>query len=126
MKTNTFILIISAYSLLLALPAIFAPALALEYFGGTPGSMNEHSSINFIGGYQLAIGFLGFMTYRSTDKSIRRSWLLAIAFLTTYAILVYLFNTNVRNMPPTKTLYFDMSAWAVMALASLYFWNKEK
>ena len=126
MKTNTFILIISAYSLLLGLPAIFAPALALDYFGGTPGSMNEHSSINFIGGYQLAIGFLVFMIYRSADKSIRRAWLLAIAFLNTFAILVYLFNTNVHNMPPTKTLYFDMSAWAVMALSSLYFWNKPK
>lgn len=125
MKTNTFILIVSAYSLLLGLPAVFAPSLAIEYFGGTPGNMNEHSSINFIGGYQLAMGYLGFIAYRSTDHTVRRGWLLAIAFLTIFAIAIYLFNLNVRNMPPTKTLYFDMAFWACMAAGALYFRSKE-
>jgi hypothetical protein len=125
MKTNTFILIVSAYSLLLGLPAVFAPDMALEYFGGTVGNMNEHSSINFIGGYQLAMGYLGFIAYRSTDSAVRRGWLLAITFLTIFAITVVLFNLNVRNMPPTKTLYFDIAIWASMALAALYFRSKE-
>ncbi len=125
MKTNTFILIVSAYSLLLGLPAVFAPDMALEYFGGTVGNMNEHSSINFIGGYQLAMGYLGFITYRSTDGAVRRGWLLAITFLTIFAITVVLFNLNVRNMPPTKTLYFDIAIWASMALGALYFRSKE-
>jgi len=125
MKTNTFILIVSVYSLLLSLPAIFAPGLALEYFGGTVGNMNEHSSINFIGGYQLAMGYLGFIAYRSTDSAVRRGWLLAIAFLTIFAIGVYVFNLNVRKMPPTPTLYFDMAFWACMAVGALYFRSKE-
>ena len=125
MKTNTFILIVSAYSLLLGLPAVFAPDMALKYFGGTVGNMNEHSSINFIGGYQMAMGYLGFITYRSTDSAVRRGWLLAVAFLTIFAIGVYVFNLNVRNMPPTKTLYFDMAFWACMAVGALYFRGKE-
>jgi hypothetical protein len=125
MKTNTFILIVSAYSILLSLPAIFTPGLAIEYFGGTVGDMNEHASINFIGGYQLAMGYLGFITYRSTDRAVRRGWLLAVAFLTLFAIAVFLFNLNVRNLPPTKTFYFDMAFWACMAVGALYFRSKE-
>lgn len=87
--------------------------------------MNEHSSINFIGGYQLAMGYLGFIAYRSTDSAVRRGWLLAVTFLTLFAIAVYLFNLNVRNMPPTQTLYFDMAIWAAMTLGALYFRSKE-
>jgi drug/metabolite transporter (DMT)-like permease len=126
MKTNTFILIVSVYSMLLALPAIFAPDFALAYFGGHPGNAHEQSSFNFIGGYQAATGFLGFAAYRSTDKAVRRAWLLAISFLTLFAIVVFFYNLKVRTIPPSQTIYMDIAVWALMALGGLYFWNKEK
>jgi hypothetical protein len=126
MKTNTFILIVSVYSLILGLPAIFAPAFSAAYFGGDPNNLYELSSMNFIGAYQIAIGFLGYIASRSSEQSFKRSWLLSIAFLTFFAIVTYIYNVNVRNMLPHKTLYFDCTIWLSMGLASLYFWNKEK
>jgi len=126
MKTNTFILIVTAYSLLLGLPSIFVPAMSIEYFNGDASDVNQISLINFVGGYQIAVGFLGYIAYRSTDKTTRRGWLLAVAFLTIYAIITYLINVNVRQMPEHKTIVIDMSIWAIMAMCALYFWNKEK
>ncbi len=126
MKTNTFIIIVAIYSLVLALTAIFLPDLALEYFGGVPGNVNEQSSMNFIGCYQLAMSFLGYVAYRSTDKATKRGWLLATAGLTIFAIIIYFYNINMRQMPAPKTILIDCSIWAIMALGSLYFWNKEK
>lgn len=126
MKTKTFILIVTAYSLILGLPSVFAPAMSIEYFAGDPSDVNQISLINFLGGYQIAIGFLGYIAYRSTDKATQRGWLLSIAFLTIFAIIVYGYNLNVRNMPPHKTLIMDMSIWGIMGISALYFWNKEK
>ncbi|AYQ33052.1 hypothetical protein [Runella sp. SP2] len=76
--------------------------------------------MNFIGGYQLAIGYLGYVAFCSTDKAIRRSWLLSVAFLTFFALIVYAYNLNVREMPPHKTLYIDCSIWTIMGLSALY------
>jgi hypothetical protein len=126
MKTNTYILIVSVYSLLLGLPAVFAPMMASEYFGQSSPNMNELSLFNFLGAYQIAIGYLGYAAYRSTDRGTRRAWLLSITFLTFFAIIVYTYNLNMRQMPPHKTLYMDFTIWAVMGLSALYFWNKEK
>ncbi|MFN8357945.1 MAG: hypothetical protein U0Y10_26020 [Spirosomataceae bacterium] len=126
MKTNTFILIVSAYSLLLGLPAVFAPHVSNAYFGGDVEDFYQLSSMNFLGGYQLIIGYLGYAAYRSTDKLARQAWLLSITILTFFAIGVYVYNLNVRQMPPHKTLYIDCSIWAIMGLSALYFWNKEK
>jgi hypothetical protein len=126
MKTNTFILIVTVYSLLLGLPAVFAPTFSVEYFGGNANDMYQRSSMNFIGGYQLAIGYLGYVAYRSSDKATRRAWLLSTAFLTFFALIVYAYNVNVRQIPPHKTLYIDCAIWAISGIASLYFWNKEK
>ncbi len=126
MKTNTFILIVSAYSLLLGLPATFAPAFSAAYFGGDPNNNYELSSMNFIGAYQIAIGFMGYITTKSSDNSFKRGWLLAIAFLTFFALITYIYNINVRNMLPHKTLYFDCTIWFIIGTVSLYFWNKEK
>lgn len=126
MKTNTFILIVSVYSLLLGLPAVFAPTLASDYFGQSSPTTNELSLFNFLGGYQIAMGYLGYVAYRSTEKAIRRAWLLSITFLTFFALIVYIYNLNVRHMPPHKTLYMDCTIWAIMGLSALYFRNKEK
>ena len=126
MKTNTFILIVAAYSFLLGLPAIFAPAYSAAYFGGDPNNNYELSSMNFIGAYQIALGFLGYIATKSSDKSFKRGWLLSITFLTFFALIAYTYNVNVRNMLPHKTLYFDCTIWLIMGITSLYFWNKEK
>lgn len=126
MKTNTFILIVTVYSLLLGLPAIVAPMMASDYFGQASPNANELSLFNFLGGYQLAMGYLGYVAYRSTDKATRRGWLLSIVFLTVLAEIVYFYNLNVRHMVPHKTLVMDMGIWAIMAIGALYFWNKEK
>lgn len=126
MKTNTFILIVAAYSLLLGLPAVFAPTMASDYFGQSSPTMNELSLFNFLGGYQIAMGYLGYVAYRSTDKAPRRAWLLCITFLTFFALIVYAYNLNVRHMPPHKTLYIDCTIWGIMGITALYFWNKEK
>lgn len=40
MKTNTYILIASVYSLLLGLPAVFAPTMSSEYFGQSSPTIN--------------------------------------------------------------------------------------
>ena len=72
MKTNTFILIVMAYSTILALPAIFFPDYSLAYFGISPSVPEEHSLVNFVGGYQLFAAFLGYVAYRSTDRETRR------------------------------------------------------
>ena len=126
MKTNTFLVIVTLYSLLLGLPAIVAPIMASEYFGQVSPNANELSLFNFLGGYQLAMGYLGYVAYRSTDKATRRGWLLSIVFLTVLAEVVYYYNLNVRHMAPHKTIAMDMGIWAVMAIGALYFWNKEK
>jgi uncharacterized membrane protein HdeD (DUF308 family) len=126
MKTNTFILIVSIYSLLLGLPAVVAPMMASDYFGQAFPNVNELSLFNFLGGYQIAMGYLGYVAYRSTDKTTRRGWLLSIVFLTVFAEAVYYCNLNFRQMTPHKTIVMDMSIWAIMAIGALYFWNKEK
>ncbi len=117
---------ITVYSLLLGLPAIFAPVMSSEYFGKPDPNINELSLFNFIGGYQVVMGYLGYVAYRSTDKIARRGWLLSIACLCIFAILVYVYNLNIRQMLAHKTLAIDVTIWAIIALGSIYFWNQEK
>jgi uncharacterized membrane protein HdeD (DUF308 family) len=126
MKTNTYILIVSVYSLLIGLPAVFAPIMSSDYFGQSSPNINELSLFNFLGAYQIVMGYLGYVAYRSTDKATRRAWLLSTTFLTFFALIVYTYNLNVRHMIPHKTIVMDMGIWAIMGLSALYFWNKEK
>ena len=125
MKTNTFILIVSAYSAILALPAIFLPDYSLAYFGISPSVPKEHSLVNFVGGYQLIMSYLGYVAYRSTDRETRRGWLLAIALLTLFAICVQQVDIYVRGIKPYATMYLDEAIWLTMAIGALYFRGKE-
>ena len=125
MKTNTFILIVSAYSVILALPALFFPDFSLEYFGTHPGVPEEQSFVNFLGGYQLFAAYLGYVAYRSTDRETRRGWLLATAFITLLAIVIQQYDTYGRGMKPYSTMYFDEAIWLVIAIGAIYFRGKE-
>jgi hypothetical protein len=125
MKTNTFILIVAAYSAILALPAIFFPDFSLEYFGTHPGVPEEQSFVNFIGGYQLFAAYLGYVAYRSTDRETRRGWLLATALITLFAICVQQYDAHVRDMKVYTTMYLDEAIWLAIAIGSLYFRGKE-
>jgi hypothetical protein len=125
MKTNTFILIVAAYSTILALPAIFFPDFSLTYFGISPSVPQEHSLINFVGGYQLFAAYLGYVAYRSTDRETRRGWLLATALITIFAICVQQVDLNVRGIKAYPTMYLDEAIWLAIAIGSLYFRGKE-
>lgn len=125
MKTNTFILIVMAYSTILALPAIFLPDYSLAYFGITPSVPEEHSLVNFVGGYQLFAAFLGYVAYRSTDRETRRGWLLATAFITLFAICVQQVDVHVRGMKVYATMYLDQAIWLAIAIGAFYFRGKE-
>jgi hypothetical protein len=125
MKTNTFILIVMAYSTILALPAIFLPVYSLAYFGISPSVPEEHSLVNFVGGYQLFGAYFGYVAYRSTDRETRRGWLLATAFITIFAICVQQVDTHVRDMKVYSTMYLDEAIWLAIAIGALYFRGKE-
>jgi hypothetical protein len=125
MKTNTFILIVSAYSVILALPNIFFPDFSLEYFAAHPGIPEEQSLVNFIGGYQLFAAYLGYVAYRSTDRETRRGWLLATAFITILAIVIQQYDMYGRGMKAYSTMYLDEAIWLAIAIGALYFRGKE-
>jgi hypothetical protein len=125
MKTNTFIIIVTAYTILLGVVSLFLPAFALEYFAGEPNNMQHHSLINFIGGYQLAFGFLGFTLWKSTESNARKAWLLTVALLTILAIILTFYNKSVRMIPVGDTYFVDIAIWAIMAAGALYFRSKE-
>ncbi len=125
MKTNTFILIVAAYSTILALPAIFFPDYSLAYFGIAPSVAEEHSLVNFIGGYQLLMAYLGYVAYRSTDRETRRGWLLAIALYTLFAICVQQVDLNFRGIKAYSTMYLDEAIWLAIAIGAFYFRGKE-
>lgn len=125
MKTNTFIIIVTAYSILLGAVALFLPAVALEYFAGEPDNVQQHSLINYIGGYQIAFGILGYFLWKTTEKTCRKAWLLMVAFLTILAIILTLYNKSVRLIPVGETYLVDLVIWAIMAAGALYFRSKE-
>ncbi len=125
MKTNTFILIVMVYSTILALPAIFLPDYSLAYFGISPSVPEEHSLVNFIGGYQLFAPYLGYVAYRSTDRETRRGWLLATAFITLFAICVQQIDLNFRGIKAYSTIYLDEAIWLAIAIGAFYFRGKE-
>ena len=127
MKTNTFILIVMAYSTIIALLNIFFPDFSLAYFGISPSSPSpeEHSLANFIGGYQLFAPYLGYVAYRSTDRETRRGWLLATAFITIFAICVQQVDLNFRGIKAYSTMYLDEAIWLVIAIGAIYFRGKE-
>ncbi len=125
MKTNTFIIIVTAYSILLGAVALFLPAVALEYFAGEPANVQQHSLINYIGGYQIAFGVLGYFLWKTTEKTSRKAWLLMVAFLTILAIILTIYNKTVRMIPVGETYMVDLIIWAAMAGGALYFRPKE-
>jgi hypothetical protein len=125
MKTNTFIIIVSAYTILLGVVALFLPALALEYFAGEPANVQQHSLINYIGGYQIAFGLMGFFLWKTTESTSRKAWLLMVAFLTVLAIILTLFNKSVRMIPVGETYLVDLVIWVLIAVGALYFRSKE-
>lgn len=126
MKSNTFILIVSAYSFLLGIPSLFMPSFSLEYFAGEPNNLQQQSLINFIGGYQIALGFVGLMIHKANEPIARRALLLAFAFLTVLAIILQFYNLNIRQIPVGSTYLIDISVWAIIAISAIYFWAKEK
>jgi hypothetical protein len=126
MKTNTFIYIVAAYSLLLGITAVFTPDLSLEYFGSHPGEPMEQSLINYLGMYQIALAILAFYTAKSTDISMRRAFLLVTGLLLISAIIGQAYNTLVRHMPQHPTFWLDNGFWLIMGIASFYFMRKEK
>ena len=125
MKTNTFIIIVTAYTILLGAVALFLPAVALEYFAGEPANVQQHSLINYIGGYQIAFGVLGYFLWKTTEKTSRKAWLLMVAFLTILAIILTIYNKTVRMIPVGETYMIDLVIWAAMAGGALYFRSKE-
>lgn len=125
MKTNTFILIVVVYSIILALPNIFLPDFSLEYFAAHPGIPEEQSLINIIGGYQLFGAYIGYVAYRSTDRETRRGWLLATAFITIFAIVIQQYDVYMRGMKVYATIYVDEAIWLAIAIGSIYFRGKE-
>ncbi len=125
MKTNTFILIVTVYSLLLGLPALVSPSLSLEYFHTHPDNVHEQAFVNFLGGYQIAMGYWGYIAYQSTDKNTRKGWLLAVALLTLLAIIIYGFNVYVRKVEFYSSMTIDLTIWLLMALGALFFRSKE-
>ncbi len=125
MKTNTFIIIVTAYSILLGAVALFLPAVALEYFAGEPNNVQQHSLINYIGGYQIAFGIMGYFLWKTSEKTSRKAWLLMVAFLTILAIILTLYNKSVRLIPVGETYLVDLVIWAIMAAGALYFRSKE-
>jgi hypothetical protein len=125
MKSNTFIIIVSGYSLLLGAVALLLPSVALEYFAGESNNVQQHSLINYIGGYQIAFGFLGYALWKSSETNARKAWLLMVAFLTILAIVLTLYNKTVRQIPVGDTYLVDLVIWAVMAGGALYFRGKE-
>ncbi len=125
MKTNTFILIVVVYSTILALPNIFFPDFSLAYFGISPSVPEEHSLVNFLGGYQLFAAYLGYVAYRSTDRETRRGWLLATVFITLFAICVQQVDLNFRGIKAYSTMYLDEAIWLAIAIGAIYFRGKE-
>lgn len=121
MKSSTFIIIVAGYSILLGAVALFLPALALEYFAGEPGNVQQHSLINFLGGYQIAFGILGYFLWKSTETNARKAWLLMTAFLTILAICLIIYNKSVRMIPVGETYMVDIVIWAAMAGGALFF-----
>ena len=81
--------------------------------------------MNFLGAYQVANGYIGYVAYRSTDKNTRRGWLLATAFLTLFAIVAQEYNLHFRGIKAFTTFYFDQVVWLIMAIGALYFRGKE-
>ncbi len=126
MKTNTFIYIISAYGLLLGIPAMFMPDFSLKYFGATVGDPLEQSFVNYLGMYQIGVAFLGYQMTKTNDVTARKAFLLASAFFTLVAVVLQMYNLFVRNIPMNPTFYLDNAIWFAFGLASLYFWAKEK
>ncbi len=126
MKSNTFILIVALYSFVLGIPSLFLPGLSLEYFAGEPNNLQQHSLMNFIGCYQIALGSIGLLIYRAQEPTARRAWLLAIAFLTISAIILQYYNKYIRQIPVGSTYIIDWAIWAIIAAGAIYFWNKEK
>jgi hypothetical protein len=126
MKTNTFIYIIAAYSLLLGITAVFTSNMSLDYFGGHPGEPMEQSLINYLGMYQIALAILAFYTAKSNDTSMRKAFLLVTGLLLVSSIIEQGYNTLVRNMPQHPTFWVDNSLWLVLGIASFYFMAKEK
>lgn len=125
MKTNTFIIIICVYTLILGISAIFFPSLALEYFAGDPNDQNQQSLFNFIGAYQIALAYLGYTAYKSTNSSTRKAFLLATAFLTIIAVIFVVYNMKVRQLAVGETYMVDIVVWLILAAGSLYFRSKE-
>lgn len=126
MKSNTFILIVALYSFVLGLPSLFMPSLSLEYFAGEPNNLQQQSLMNFIGGYQIALGMIGLFIYKANEPTARRAWLLAIAFLTILAIVLQYYNKNIRQIPVGDTYLIDWAIWVLIAAGAIYFWTKEK
>jgi hypothetical protein len=125
MKTNTFIIIVAAYSLLLGAIALFLPSLALEYFAGVPADVQQHSLINYIGGYQIAFGGLGYFLWKSSEKNACKAWLLMTAFLAVLAVILTFYNKSVRMIPVGDTYLVDIAIWIAMGVGALYFRSKE-
>ena len=125
MKTNTFIIIVSGYTLLLGVVGLFFPSLALEYFAGEPANVQQQSLINFIGGYQIAFGILGYFLWKSSEINSRKAWLLMVAFLTIMATVLIFYNKSVRMIPVSDTYLIDIVIWIAMAGSALYFRSKE-
>ncbi len=73
MKTNMFIIIVSGYSILLGGVALFFLTFSLEYFAGEPNDLQQHSLVNYIGGYQIAFGGLGYFLWKTIDGTSRKS-----------------------------------------------------
>lgn len=125
MKSNTFIIIVSVYTLLLGVVSLFFPNLALSYFAGEPENVQQHSLINFVGGYQIAFAALGYFLWKTTETTSRKAWLLMVAFLCILAIALMLYNKIVRLIPVQETYLLDIAIWAIIASGALYFRSKE-
>ncbi len=125
MKTNTFIIIVSAYTILLGVVALFLPSLALEYFAGESANVQQQSLINFIGGYQIAFGILGYSLWKSSEVNARKAWLLMVSFLTILATVLIIYNKSVRMIPVSNTYLVDITIWLAMAGGALYYRSKE-
>jgi hypothetical protein len=125
MSRNTFILIVSVYSLALGLFMLFAPASATAYFGGDTANTYQVALFRFIGVLDAGLGIIGLLLWRYTNQEAMRVALLGFTWTGLASLAAGMYNAYVVQIPLQSTAYVDWAIWGGLGLGSLYFWNKK-
>ena len=121
MKTSNFITFLAIYGFIVGGMMLFNAAGSLQNYGVQPIDQYHIVILQYLGGVNLGLSFIFYLSRNSNDPLAIRNILLPAALLNIVSFLKACYDIFLMNVPSNTFFWVDMSFRLLVGFACLYF-----